>query len=292
MNKRAVENLIKAGACDSLDGTRKQMVEVYASIIDQTAQKRKSSMSGQMSLFELVSDEEKREYEVKYPDVGEFEKEVLLGFEKEVLGIYLSGHPLEEYAQKMQKNITANAIDFVREEETQTVKVTDNAHVVVGGMIANKTVKFTRNNKAMAFIEIEDLTGTVEIIIFPKDYERYQQFLGMDEKIFVVGRATVEEEQNGKIICERIVPFSDTRKDLWLQFPTVEEYRQREQELLQILRESDGMDEVVIYVTSSKQVKRLGANCTVQAEEPLLGDLCAFLGENNVKVVEKNIENK
>ena len=292
VNKRAVENLIKAGACDSLDGTRKQMVAVYASIIDQTAHQRKSTMSGQMSLFDLVSEKEKKEYEIKYPPVGEFEKEVLLGFEKEVLGIYLSGHPLEEYTDKMKKNITAHTTDFIREEESGTVKVADNAHVVVGGMISNKTVKFTRNNKAMAFIELEDLTGTVEVIIFPKDYEKYQHFLTMDEKIFVVGRATVEDEQNGKIICERIIPFSETRRDLWLQFATMEDYQQKENELLTLLRESDGMDEVVIYVANPKSVKRLGPSRTVMVNQELMSTLYAFLGENNVKVVEKNIENK
>jgi DNA polymerase-3 subunit alpha len=292
VNKRAVENLIKSGACDSLDGTRKQMLVVYASLIDQTALEKKSSLSGQMSLFDLVPEEEKREYEVKYPPIGEYDKETLLGYEKEVLGIYLSGHPLEEYTAKMQKNATANAIDFVRDEETQAVKLPDNAHVVVGGMISDKTVKFTRDNKAMAFLEVEDLTGTVEVIVFPKTYERYQQYLGMDEKIFVVGRADIEEEQNGKLISERIVPFSDTRKDLWLQFATMEVYAQKEEELLGILRNSDGMDEVVIYVADSKQVKRLGAGRSVLAEEPLLGELRGFLGEENVKVVEKNIENR
>ena len=216
----------------------------------------------------------------------------MLGFEKEVLGIYLSGHPLEKYMQKLQKNITANAIDFMREEEAQTVKVADNAHVVIGGLIANKTVKFTKTNKAMAFLELEDLTGTVEVIVFPKDYEKYQQFMTLDEKIFVVGRATVEDEQNGKLICERIVPFSDTRKALWLQFADMEEYKQKESELFALLRSSDGMDEVVIYLTGTKQVKKLGQNYSVLADERLIGDLYSFLGENNVKVVEKNIENK
>jgi DNA polymerase-3 subunit alpha len=292
VNKRAVENLIKAGACDSMDGTRKQMIEVFAPLIDRTAQQKKTSLSGQMSLFDFVSEEEKKEYEIKYPPIGEYDKETMLGFEKEVLGIYLSGHPLEEYTGKLQKNVTANAVDFIRDEETGAIRVEDSAHVVVGGLLSDKTVKFTRTNKAMAFIEVEDLTGTVEVIVFPKVYEKYQQFLNLDEKIFVVGRATVEEEQNGKIICERIVPFSDTRKDLWLQFATMEAYRTNEEELLHILSESDGMDEVVIYVADPKQIRRLGASRTVLAEEPLIERLSGFLGADNVKVVEKNIENR
>jgi DNA polymerase-3 subunit alpha len=292
VNKRAVENLIKAGACDSLDGTRRQMMYVYTTLIDQTAQQKKSSMSGQMSLFDLVSEEEKKEYQVQYPPVGEFDKETLLAYEKEVLGIYLSGHPLESYMDKMKKNATATAVDFMRDEDTGAVKVADNAHVVVGGMISAKTVKFTKHNQAMAFLSIEDLTGTVEVIVFPRDYERYQRFLNQDDKVFVVGHATVEDEQNGKIICERIVPFEDTKKELWLQFPTKEEFAGKEQALYGMLDNSDGADEVVIYIASPKAMKRLGPSRTVMADEVLLAQLSDFMGKKNVKCVEKNIENR
>ena len=292
VNKRAIENLIKAGACDGLDGTRKQMTMVSASIVDQVVHQKKSTMSGQMSLFDLVSEEDKKDFEVQYPDVGEFPKEMLLGFEKEVLGIYLSGHPLEEYLGKIKKNATVNAMDFVREEETGNIKVMDNAHVVIGGMIAGKTVKFTRNNKAMAFLTIEDLTGSVEVIVFPKDYERFSSFLNEDEKVFVVGHATVEDEQNGKIICERIVPFDSVPREVWLQFATKEAYAAQESQLYAILHDSDGNDEVVIYVTSEKAVKRLGKHLTVHANTELLNTLTNFVGEKNVKVVEKNVEKK
>ena len=292
VNKRAIENLIKAGACDGLDGTRKQMTMVSASIVDQVVHQKKSTMSGQMSLFDLVSEEDKKDFEVQYPDVGEFPKEMLLGFEKEVLGIYLSGHPLEEYLEKIKKNATVNAMDFVREEETGNIKVMDNAHVVIGGMIAGKTVKFTRNNKAMAFLTIEDLTGSVEVIVFPKDYERFSSFLNEDEKVFVVGHATVEDEQNGKIICERIVPFDSVPREVWLQFATKEAYAAQESQLYAILHDSDGNDEVVIYVTSEKAVKRLGKHLTVHANTELLNRLTNFVGGKNVKVVEKNVEKK
>ncbi|MCI7108218.1 MAG: DNA polymerase III subunit alpha [Lachnospiraceae bacterium] len=292
INKRAIENLIKAGACDSLDGNRHQMTLVYAAIVDDVLRQKKTSMSGQMTLFDLVSEEDKKDFEVQYPEVEEFPKEVLLGFEKEVLGIYLSGHPLEEYVDKMKKNITARAMDFVREEETGAVTVADNAHVVVGGILTGKTVKFTRNNKAMAFITVEDLTGAVEIIIFPKDYERFGQYLQEDAKIFVVGRATIEDEQNGKIICERIVPFESTCKEVWLQFADKEEYSVKEQELLKLLCDSDGADDVVIYVANPRAVKRLGPNRRVYADRELLGRLESFLGEKNVKLIEKSIENR
>lgn len=292
INKRAIENLIKAGACDGLDGNRHQMSIVYASIVDDVVRRKKTGLEGQMSLFDFVGEEDKKDYEVHYPNVEEFPKEVLLGFEKEVLGIYLSGHPLEDYLGKMKKNVTANAADFVREKESGTIRVTDNMHVVVGGMIAAKTVKYTRNNQAMAFLTVEDLTGSVEIIVFPKDYERYNRFLNDEEKIFVVGHATVEEEQDGKVICERIVPFDDTRKELWLQFPTKSDFSAKEQQVYEILRDSDGNDEVVIYISDVKAFKRLPRNRAVGTNSVLLARLTEFLGEKNVKVVEKGIENR
>lgn len=292
INKRAIENLIKAGACDGLDGNRHQMSIVYTSIVDDVVRRKKTGLEGQMSLFDFVGEEDKKDYEVHYPNVEEFPKEVLLGFEKEVLGIYLSGHPLEDYLGKMKKNVTANAADFVREEESGAIRVTDNMHVVVGGMIAAKTVKYTRNNQAMAFLTVEDLTGSVEIIVFPKDYERYNRFLNDEEKIFVVGHATVEEEQDGKVICERIVPFDDTRKELWLQFPTKSDFSEKEQQVYDILRDSDGNDEVVIYISDVKAFKRLPRNRVVGTNSVLLARLTEFLGEKNVKVVEKGIENR
>ncbi len=291
MSKRAIENLIKAGACDSLDGNRHQMTLVYAAIADDVTKQKKSGMEGQMSLFDLVSDEEKKHYEIQYPKVEEFSKEELLGYEKEVLGIYLSGHPLEAYVDKMKKSATAHAVDFMRDEETGAVRAADNAHVVVGGMLSAKTIKYTRNDKVMAFITLEDLTGSVEIIIFPRDYETYGKYLTEDAKLFVAGRATVEDEQDGKIICERIVPFDETKKELWLQFSSKETYAEKEQELMSLLRDSDGEDAVYIYVSNPRAVKKLGENWNVRADQGLVTRLKDFLGEKNVALKEKSIEN-
>ena len=213
VNKRAVENLIKAGACDGLDGNRQQMLLVYNTLIDNLNQEKKNSLAGQMSLFDLVSEEEKKAYEVRFPNVEEYTKEIKLGFEKEVLGIYLSGHPLEEYEEKWRKNISAVTADFMLDEETNAVKIKDNQSVVIGGIITEKTIKYTKQNKAMAFITVEDLFGTVEVIIFPRDYEKYSRYLNEDEKVFVAGHANVEEDKNGKLICEKILLLHHERAD-------------------------------------------------------------------------------
>ena len=292
VNKRAVENLIKAGACDGLDGNRQQMLLVYNTLIDNLNQEKKNSLAGQMSLFDLVSEEEKKAYEVRFPNVEEYTKEIKLGFEKEVLGIYLSGHPLEEYEEKWRKNISAVTADFMLDEETNAVKIKDNQSVVIGGIITEKTIKYTKQNKAMAFITIEDLFGTVEVIIFPRDYEKYSRYLNEDEKVFVAGHANVEEDKNGKLICEKIYSFDDTKRELWLQFATKEAFEEKEKELYSLLYGSDGNDEIVIYIASPRAMKRLGQNHNIHINPELVGNLTEFLGEKNVKIVEKSIEKK
>ena len=292
VNKRAVENLIKAGALDGLDGNRQQMITVFSTIMDNLASEKKKSMSGQMTLFDLVPEEEKQDYEIRLPQLEEYSKEIKLGFEKEVLGIYLTGHPLEEYEERWRKNISAVTTDFVLDEETNEVKVKDNQKVTVGGMITEKTIKYTKNNKVMAFLTLEDLVGTVEVIVFPNSYEKYSSLLNEDEKVFITGRANVEEDKNGKLICEQITSFDSVKRELWLQFSTKEEFEAKEQELYGRLHDSDGRDSVVIYISSIKAMKRLPNNYNICINQEIVNNLTNFLGENNVKVVEKSIEKR
>ncbi|WP_075718494.1 DNA polymerase III subunit alpha [Roseburia sp. 499] len=290
INKRVVENLIKAGALDNLGATRKQSMMVYAGIMDSIAQDKKNNMAGQMTLFDLAGEEEKADFEVKLPDVGEYSKEMYLGFEKEVLGVYISGHPLEEYEEKWRKNISRVTTDFLLDEETGQTKVADGEKAIVGGMIVDKTIKYTKNNKTMAFITLEDLVGTLEVIIFPKDYEKNSRLLNVDDKVFIRGRVSTEEEKNGKLICEKIYSFDDTRKELWLQFETKDAYAEKEEELFQMLKNCDGSDSVVIYISGEKQIKRLPPSRNIGVSNEIVNNLTNFLGENNVKVVEKSIE--
>ena len=266
------------------------MMLVYNALLDNLNSEKKKSMAGQMTLFDLVSDEEKKAYEVQYPDVGEYSKEIKLGFEKEVLGIYLSGHPLEEYEEKWRKNISAVTTDFLIEEESGEVKVKDNQLATIGGMITERTIKYTKNNKTMAFLTVEDLFGTVEVIVFPRDYEKYHHLLNEDEKVFIRGRANVEEDKNGKLICESIYSFDDTKRELWLQFETKEAFEEKEKELYAMLHDSDGKDAVVIYISSIKAMKRLPENYSIHVNDNIVNNLTNFLGKNNVKVVEKSIE--
>ncbi len=290
VNKRCIENFIKAGALDSLPGTRKQFMSIYLQIVEHVMQEKKYSMSGQMSLFDLVSEEEKKDFEIQLPDVGEYSKEMKLAFEKEVLGIYISGHPLEEYEQRWKNGISATTADFQFDEELGHTKVRDGAKEQIGGMITDKTIKQTRNNQTMAFLTVEDLLGTVEVVVFPRDYEKNREELEIDHKVFIRGKVSEEDEKASKLICETIIPFDNVKKELWLQFPSKEDYLNNAEILNGYLADSDGSDTVVIYCQAERAIKRLPRNWNVRIEPGILSRLTNLLGEKRVKVVEKPVE--
>ena len=291
VNKRAIENFIKAGALDCLEGNRRQKMLVYGQIVDSIAQEKKNSFAGQMSLFDLVSDEEKKEYEIRMPDVEEYDKEMILAFEKDVLGIYLSGHPLERYRNIMEKMISAKTTDFQPDEESGIPKVYDGQKVIIGGMITEKTIKYTRNNKVMEFLTVEDLLGTVEIVVFPRDYEKWQSMLNEDARVFVQGRVNAEDDKPSKLILEKVRAFEDMPRELWIQFKDKAEYAEKEQELLETLKGYSGVSAVVIYLKDVNAMKRLPAGYHARISDSLTGELRKKYGESNVKVVERVLKN-
>ncbi len=341
VNKKAVENFIKAGAFDSLGGTRKQFMSIYVQIMDRIVKDKKNNLAGQLTLFDIASEEDKDEFDIKMPNVGEYNKEMLLGFEKEVLGIYVSGHPMEEYQQLWERWKSNSTTDFLLDEESGKAQVEDQANVIIGGMIADKTIKYTRNDKVMAFLTIEDLVGSVEVVVFPKDYEKYAALLVEESKIFVRGRASLEEDKDGKVICEQIISFEEAAKGgklfgrrydsgrgsyggtqsggygavgtqtggygtgsaqagsgnglprgVWIQFPDMESYQAAEKQLLETIADSDGSDNVVIYIKNPRSWKVLPPNLNVRADEQLAEKLFAVFGKENVKFLTKPIENR
>lgn len=290
VNKRTLENFIKSGALDTLAGTRKQKLLIAPELLDQRAKERKNTMEGQMTLFDIAGDEEKTRFQITFPEVGEFLKEDILAFEKETLGIYLSGHPMEAYEETWRNNITAVTNDFIVDEEVGAAKVSDGSYVTIGGMITSKTVKTTRNNKMMAFITVEDLLGSVEVIVFPKDYESKRILFVEESIVFIQGRVSIGDDPVGKLVCERVTPFSVLPKELWLKFPDKEAYVGIERELLESLKDSEGNDSVIIYLEKERAKKVLPSNRNVNANEELLRHLVGKLGEKNVKVMEKKLE--
>lgn len=290
VNKRTIENFIKSGAFDGLGGTRKQFMMIYIQILDSVNQEKKSSMSGQMSLFDIMGEEERKSFEIKLPDVGEYSRETKLAFEKEVLGVYISGHPLEEYEQSWRKNISAVTSDFYPDEETGQPHVLDGSKQIVGGMITEKTIKYTRNNKIMAFLTLEDLVGTMEIVVFPRDYEKNAHMMEVDAKVFIQGRVSAEDDKPSKLICEKISSFESIPKEIWIQFEGKTEYEQQVHHLYELLANSDGNDQVVVFLKKERMMKRLPASRSVLINNSLVEMLTREYGTENVKVVEKSIE--
>ena len=291
INKRVVENLIKAGALDCLEGNRKQKMTIYTQIIDSINQDKKHTMAGQLSLFDIASEEDKKEFEIRMPQVEEYPKEIILTFEKEVLGIYLSGHPLERYRNMMEKMISAKTSDFQPDDETGIPEVYDNQKVIVGGMITDKTIKYTKNNKVMAFLTVEDLVGTVEVVVFPRDYEKCQMFLNEDARLFIQGRVSAEDDKASKLILEKVRTFDDMPKELWIQFESREDYAKAETGLVDDLMSSRGNSSVVIYLKDVKAMKKLPPAYQVHIEDSWLEHMCEKYGSSNVKIVDRVLKN-
>ena len=291
INKRVVENLIKSGALDCLEGNRKQKMTIYTQIIDSINQDKKHTMAGQLSLFDIASEEDKKEFEIRMPQVEEYPKEIILTFEKEVLGIYLSGHPLERYRNMMEKMISAKTSDFQPDDETGIPEVYDNQKVIVGGMITDKTIKYTKNNKVMAFLTVEDLVGTVEVVVFPRDYEKCQMFLNEDARLFIQGRVSAEDDKASKLILEKVRTFDDMPKELWIQFESREDYAKAETGLVDDLMSSRGNSSVVIYLKDVKAMKKLPPAYQVHIEDSWLEHMCEKYGSSNVKIVDRVLKN-
>ena len=291
VNKRAIENFIKAGAVDCLEGNRRQKMTVYAQIVDSIAQDKKNTVAGQMSLFDFAEEDVKKDFEIRMPDVGEYDKDTLLSYEKEVLGIYLSGHPLERYSSMMEKMISAKTTDFQADEEGGIPRITDGQKVIVGGMIADKTIKYTKTNKVMAFFTLEDLVGTVEVVVFPRDYEKWQKYLNEDARVFVQGHVDAGDDRASKLILEKVRSFDEMPKEVWIQFKDRDDYGKNEEELLRNLRSVPGNSSVVIYLKDVNAMKRLPAGYHVQITDSWTEEMKAKYGSSNVKVVERVLKN-
>ncbi len=287
VNKRTVESFIKSGAFDSEFGTRKQLMQVYVAVMDDVAAERKKGLTGQISLFDFAEEEDRQEFEIRLPNVGEYTKEELLNFEKEVLGVYISGHPLEDYMAVLKKNTTTDTLAFQLDEETGEVKVNDGETVVLGGLIAGITRKTTKTNTTMAFLTLEDIFGTVEIIVFPRDYEKYRTYLNEDAKVLIRGRVSAEEDKDAKLICMEITPLAELPRELWVRFSNKEEFLAKEEELYRLLAGSDGKNEVVIYLNEERAIKRLPQNRNIEITEELLTMLKGVYGEEQIKVLDK-----
>lgn len=299
VNKRAVESLIKAGTFDSLKVYRSQLLSVFEKIMDGVYSQRKKNIDGQISLFGSIQ-EESKELEIKYPNIKEFNKKYMLAMEKEMTGLYMSGHPLDDYDKslKNQASITIEKIVEAQKNLSEQKNVeledlvidnylTDGTRVIVGGILTNVSRKVTRNNTLMAFAKIEDLTGALECVVFPKTLEKCNNLVNEDSFVIIRGRVSIKEDEEPKILCEDIQPLEmiDSTK-VYLKVEDKEKARMLIKPLKVLLSEYRGDSPLYMFAAKERETFRLNRDMWVNLDTNVIDFLKEKFGEENVKRVE------
>ncbi len=318
MNRKVLENLIKAGAFDSFGGSRREYLEQSGTAIAAAAQWYKNQLSGQMDLFGMGDEEGEKDVADRLQGLAEYPQEQKLALEKEVLGIYLTGHPLQEYEEEWRRVISRNAGDFRWDEEEERCGVIDGETATIGGVIMNLQTKITKSNKMMAFVTLEDLYGSVEVLLFPNVYEEARQYLATDARVFVRGRVSVGDDENAKMVAQAVAPFGqaaalgseqqvyrrryegrgtqvapaamaaaeaaqkENTKVLWLRLAGQADWESKQQELLNLFRQYPGPYDLYLYLTAEKQRLKAPAAYRISKSSELYNKLETLLGAGSV----------
>ncbi len=318
MNRKVLENLIKAGAFDSFGGSRREYLEQSGTAIAAAAQWYKNQLSGQMDLFGMGDEEGEKDVADRLQGLAEYPQEQKLALEKEVLGIYLTGHPLQEYEEEWRRVISRNAGDFRWDEEEERCGVIDGETATIGGVIMNLQTKITKSNKMMAFVTLEDLYGSVEVLLFPNVYEEARAYLATDARVFVRGRVSIGDDENAKMVAQAVAPFGqaaalgseqqvyrrryegrgtqvapaamaaaeaaqkENTKVLWLRLAGQADWESKQQELLNLFRQYPGPYDLYLYLTAEKQRLKAPAAYRISKSSELYNKLETLLGAGSV----------
>ena len=294
VNKRSVESLIKCGAFDSLKVYRSQLMAVYEKMLDGIQQERKKNTEGQLSFFELS--EEAGEFVMAredYPDIKEYPKKMLLSMEKEMLGLYISGHPLSEYEDEINAQVTlfSSELNFHEPGDESSVNtgdirgIVDGMSVTVGGIITDKKTKTTKNNNLMAFVTLEDVYGPMELIVFPAVLERYASLLKEESIVLVHGRVSIKEEETPKILCDEVKPLVKLNpKKLYIIYDNDKDEKLMHSTMC-MLKYFCGNTPVYVYKQGDQKARVLERDYWVNLNQSLLSELKTRFGESNVKVL-------
>lgn len=282
MNKRAVESLIKCGALDSIGANRAQLLSIFEKLIDGVHSDRKRNIEGQFSLFDVVEDNVQKD---NLPNIKEFPQKTLLQMEKEMLGIYVSGHPLEPYVAELNKVSTITTTELSMEIDEVKTEIRDGQKITIGGIIVEKKNKVTKNNNMMAFISLEDIYGSVECIAFPTTYDKYNKYLIEDEVVVVEGRLSISEVEDTKIICEKIMPLNNYKMNkLYIRLSKDSKANLFDQ-IKQILRRYPGDVPVYVYMEKTKKAVVADRSLWVSLENRKIeAELQTILGKDCVKL--------
>lgn len=287
VNRKSIESFIKAGAFDCLPGNRRQKLWGLAGMMEQIQSERRSDTPGQLSLFEVAGEAERQHFHAALPEAEEFTKQELLAFEKEALGIYLSGHPIENHLDLFRRTVTAVSSDYQVDETTGSPKLREGQRVISGGIVFDRKFKITKNGKQMAFLTLEDLLGQIDVLVFPNVFERCRALLDFDQQVFVSGHVSIGRDETASLIADEIISVEDARKEVWVAFPDKKAYEKGKEPLEAYIAAHTGTSEVVVFLRAEKAKKTLPPALRMQANEDTQAGLSALFGKDNVKLVER-----
>jgi DNA polymerase-3 subunit alpha len=307
LNKRTVESLIKTGACDCFKVNRSQMLSVHEKILDGLNNERKRNIDGQMSLFGGLDEANYTEPEIKYPPLKEFEKKYLLAMEKEMTGMYLTGHPLDEYEETLKLQCEINIGDIIASTTDTTLDevedismdmaslmsskpseqtIHDGMRIVLGGIVSELSKKYTRNNDMMAFVTLEDLYGQIEVVVFPKVFQKVAAQLSVDALILVKGRLSIREDEAPKILCEEIQPLMKLNtSNIYVLVEDEKIAREINANLKSALINFRGNTPIYLCTRKERSKFRLPQDFWVDTNTGVLQYLQNKFGEENVKII-------
>ncbi|MBS6022964.1 MAG: DNA polymerase III subunit alpha [Paeniclostridium sordellii] len=290
-NKRIIESLIKCGAFDEMGDNRASLLLGYEKLLESISMDRKKNLAGQVSLFDGFGMDESMSNDIQnmytLPKVNELEEKERLYLEKEVLGMYVSGHPLSQYKEELKKNTTINNADLndLKDDYVSYLNLNEK-EVVMGGIIVNKTIRTTKRNDLMAIIELEDLYGVIEVIVFPQVLQKYNTIIQEDKIIYVEGRLSIKEDENAKLIAREIRDMSTEsnqhKPNLYLKISSIED-KELVNDLISIVTKYPGDNDVYIYAENIKQMYKWN-HIKVNINENLIDELKHILPKTSIKV--------
>lgn len=300
VNKRAIESLIKAGALDVFNVFRSKILAVFEKAIDSIVSERKRNIEGQMNLFALSEDTVDLP-KITYPNIKEFSKTNLLAMEKEMTGLYLTGHPLDEYKSSLEMQVSVTIDDINKSHAILEEGISDNLEenllsedsilqdndkVVVGGILTEINRKVTRNNTLMAFLKLEDLTGVIEVVVFPKTLERLNNVIQQDKLVIVKGRVNIKEEELPKIICDDISGLEKVNSNkVFIRISKKDDLKEAKVKIKRSIKENEGSTPVYVFILDENRTYRLPMDFWVDDENVATNLLKNEFGEENVKLV-------
>ncbi len=297
LNRRALESLVKCGALDDLGFNRRQMLTSVASIMDHLDDDKKRNVAGQIGFFDTTLQTDEEEYVIAdMPDLNQTDK---LAMEKEVTGMYLCGHLMAQYINMYDAIHASRTGDILDDAREQGGRFHDGDIVTLLGIIINVKMKVTKSNSTMAFVTLEDMYGSIEILVFPKTLAQYAEWIAEGKIVKIFGRVSMREDEDAKLVCETVSaapsPNSTAKKNdpktksqrpgLYLKVPEEEcEVYDRAKKYLAIF---EGPTPLYVYFVSTKKLLRAPAAMRVSVNDVLIRELKRLLGAKNVAVVEE-----